>query len=94
MRGPEAFCTRRQELSYKAKHRNGKAQAAGAALWKMLTGDELEEDTVEADTSDIHLLEHAFKRRGILLQTAGLMSYFKHEEWRRHLDKSMRQEVV
>ncbi len=46
------------------------------------------------DTSETHLLEHTFKRRGILRQTVGLMSYLKHEEWRRHLFKAMRQEVV
>ncbi len=54
----------------------------------------MEEERVEADTSEHHLLEYALKRRGIVLETAGPMSYLKHEEWRQHLFRSMRQEIV
>ncbi len=79
---------------YKSQDRKGKAQAAGHALWKMLTGDEIEEESISADTSEIHLLEHAFKRRGLLFETAGLMSYVQHEQWRRRLFKAMHQEVA
>ena len=91
--GPDQFPTRRQEKLLKAK--KPKNQAAGAHLWKMITGEEVEdEEKLYADTSEFHLLEQAFKRRGILLHTSGLMGYMKHEEWRRHLWKAMKQETI
>ncbi len=92
--GPAEFPTLQQELVHKGQKKKGKAQAAGHALWKIITGEEMEEERVEADTSEQHLLEYALKRRGIVLETTGLMSYLKHEEWRQHLFRSMRQEIV
>ena len=53
-----------------------------------------DEKILFADTSEFHLLEHAFKRMGILFQTSGMTSYLKHEVWRRHLWQAMRQETV
>ena len=76
--GPECFPTRRQEKLWKQKNRKGKCSAAGTALWKMLTGEEVEEDEQFLDNdvkSELHLLERAFKRRGILFHSVGFMSY-------------------
>ncbi len=92
--GPECFPTRRQEKLWKQNNRKGKCSAAGTALWKMLTGEEVEEDEQFLDNdvrNELHLLEGAFKRRGILFHAVGFMSYKTHEVWRRTLWKAMRQ---
>ncbi len=93
--GPAAIPTRRQELKWKRLMKKGRKEAAGTALWKMITGEELEEDElVEAEVGGLHLLEIAFKRRGMLMHTTGLMTYAKTEDWRRRLWKAMKQEVT
>ena len=92
--GPERFPSRRQEKVWKSNSKTGKCTAAGTSLWKMLTGEPVEEDAKLVDESvksEMHLLEKAFKKRGILFHTVGLMSYQKHEVWRRMLWKAMRQ---
>ena len=55
----------------------------------------MEDDEIfKIDVSALHLFEMAFKRRGMLLETTGPMSYSKHEEWRRRLWKAMTQEAI
>ena len=92
--GPDEFPTRHQEATFRHKNKKGHAEAAGATLWRMLTGQAVEENVISADASEIHLLEYAMKRRGIVFQTSGLMSFKKCETWRRYLFRAMRQEVV
>ena len=93
---PALFGTRDQEIERQPAGKKPRAEAAGAALWKMMTGatpPEADPD-FEVDVSEVHLLEYAFKRRGICMTTVGVMSYLKHEEWRLHLFQAMRQDIV
>ena len=93
--GPECFPTRKAELLAKKKQKKSTKVGQVHNLWKSLTGEELEEEPkITTDVSALHLLEMAFKRRGKLLETTGLMSYAKHEVWRQRLWKAMEQETV
>ena len=49
------------------------------------------EPRVQSDISDTFRLEKAFKRRGIALETSGLLPYVAHEAWRRKLFSAMAQ---
>ena len=93
--GPECFPTRKAELLAKKKQKKSTKVGQVHNLWKSLTGEELEEEPkITTDVSALHLLEMAFKRRGKLFETTGLMSYAKHEVWRQRLWKAMEQETV
>ncbi len=59
--GPAEFPTLKQELAHKGQKQKGKAQAAGHTLWKIITGEEMEEERVEANTSELQLLDYALK---------------------------------
>ena len=61
-------------------------------MWKFITGEEQEVERPLANTSKERSLEYAFKRRGICLETAGLMSYNKHEVWRNRLFDALNEE--
>ena len=68
-------CTRKAELLAKKKQKKSTKVGQVHNLWKSLAGEELEEEPkITTDVSALHLLEMAFKRRGKLLETTGLMS--------------------
>ena len=50
---------------------------------------EEEEPQVQADISDAYRQEKAFKRRGMFMDTTGILSYQSHEIWRRRLFNAM-----
>ncbi len=95
--GPECFPTRREEKKWLQKNKKGRNMAAATALWKTLSGHEVEEEKkllVPEVKREMHLINHAFRRRGLTLHSTGVMSYAKHETWRRRLFVAMNQEVT
>ncbi len=87
--------TRRQELQATTVRPNARRpKAQGAPQWLRMLQEESDAQMIDlpkADISEMHLLEYAFKRRGIALHLTGLMSYVEHEGWRRKLFRAMRQ---
>ena len=91
--GPELFTTRKREQQALGNKRTGSKAKKSQTLWKTITGEEVTNDTTPTEKVDtVHLLDMALKRRGMLLETTGLMSFQKHDEWRRRLFASMQQE--
>ena len=86
--------TRRQELAITtARPAARRPKAAGGLAWlnHQLVLQEEGDTKISADISDTFRLEKAFKRRGIALETSGLLPWNAHESWRRKLFTAMAQ---
>ena len=91
--GPELFTTRKREQQVLSIDKTGPKARNNHILRKTITGEKVTSNTTPAEKVDtIHLLDMALKLRGMLLETTGLMSFQKHDEWRRRLLASMQQE--
>ena len=83
--------TRRQELAVTTARPAARRPKAAGALAMLSLALEENETKVQSDISDTFRLEKAFKRRGIALETSGLLPYVAHEAWRRKLFTAMAQ---
>ena len=83
--------TRRQELAVTTARPAARRPKAAGALAMLSMAMEETEARVQSDISDTFRLEKAFKRRGIALETSGLLPYVAHEAWRRKLFSAMAQ---
>lgn len=93
--GPDFFPTLKQEQKHKEKNRKKSKVAAAGNLWKLISGEEVEEEEIlQVDIAAYHLVDMAFKRRGMLFHTTGIMSFQKHDEWRRRIWRSKDKEAV